>query len=60
MAASLRQKSLAVSQASWLLLIALTLAWDVFFAPLHTGRVLAVLKLLPLLLPLRGILQGRV
>lgn len=44
----------------WLALIALTLLWDGVFAPLHTGKWLLVLKLLPLCLPMRGILSGRI
>ena len=51
--------SLWSAQAAWCALIALTLLWDWAFAPLHTGRVLLLIKLLPLLLPLRGILRGR-
>ncbi|MDK4681195.1 DUF2069 domain-containing protein [Kingella negevensis] len=49
-----------VARVAWLLLIGLTLLWDAFFNPLHTGRVLLLLKLLPLLLPLRGILSGKI
>ena len=49
-----------LAQTAWCALIALTLLWDWAFAPLHTGRVLLLIKLLPLLLPLRGILRGRV
>ena len=52
--------SLWSAQAAWCALIALTLLWDWVFAPLHTGRALLLIKLLPLLLPLRGILRGRV
>ena len=52
--------SLWLAQAAWCALIALTLLWDWAFAPLHTGRALLLIKLLPLLLPLRGILRGRV
>lgn len=46
--------------ACWLGLIILTLLWDWAFAPLHTGRWLLMMKLLPLCLPLRGILSGRI
>ena len=49
-----------LAQTAWCALIALTLLWDWAFAPLHTGRALLLIKLLPLLLPLRGILRGRV
>ena len=48
--------SLWLAQTAWCALIALTLLWDWAFAPLHTGRVLLLIKLLPL----RGILRGRV
>lgn len=44
----------------WLALIVLTLLWDGWLAPLHTGRWLLVIKLLPLCLPLRGILRGKI
>ena len=52
--------SLRIAQTAWLGLIVLTLVWDGFYAPLGTGRVLLVVKLLPLLLPFRGILSGRI
>ena len=51
---------LNLCRATWLLLIALTLAWDWFYAPLGTGRVLLLIKLVPLLLPIRGILSGKI
>lgn len=38
-------------------LIFLTLAWEAWLAP--TGRVVLILKTLPLLLPLFGILRGK-
>lgn len=44
----------------WLALIVLILLWDWAFAPLHTGKWLLMIKLLPLCLPLRGILSGRI
>lgn len=40
-------------------LILLGLAWELWLAPLRPGGSWLVLKVLPLLLPLRGILQGR-
>jgi len=40
-------------------LIFLCLAWELFLAPLRPGGSWLVLKTLPLLLPLRGILNGR-
>ncbi len=54
------QYGLRAAQISWLLLIVLTLIWDGLYAPLHTGRWLLFIKLLPLMLPLRGILSGRI
>ena len=40
-------------------LIALTLAWESVLAPLKPGGSLLVLKTLPLLLPLFGVLRGK-
>ena len=51
---------LRAAQAAWFGLIFITLAWDGWYAPLHTGYWLPAIKLLPLLLPLRGIMSGRV
>ncbi len=42
-----------------LALIALGLAWELWLAPLRPGGSWLVLKILPLLLPLRGLLHGR-
>ena len=42
---------------SLLLLIALCIAWELFLAPLRPGGSWMVLKAVPLLLPLRGILR---
>ncbi|CAM5388812.1 Putative membrane protein OS=Eoetvoesiella caeni OX=645616 GN=DFR37_103137 PE=4 SV=1 [Eoetvoesiella caeni] len=39
-------------------LIALCLVWELGVAPLKPGGSLLVLKVLPLLLPLRGVLKG--
>jgi uncharacterized membrane protein len=41
-----------------LALIALCVIWELFLAPLRPGGSLLVLKVLPLLLPLRGVLKG--
>ncbi len=41
------------------LLIALSLAWELWLAPLRPGGSLMALKALPLALPLPGILAGR-
>jgi uncharacterized membrane protein len=40
-------------------LIALCLLWELWLAPLRPGGSLLALKALPLLLPVRGILEGR-
>lgn len=45
--------------ASLIALIFLGLAWELWLAPLRPGGSWLVLKVLPLLLPLRGILHGR-
>lgn len=45
--------------ACLLLLIALCLVWELWWAPLRQGGSFLVLKALPLLLPLRGLLYGR-
>ncbi len=44
---------------SLLLLVALCIAWELWWAPLRPGGSWLVLKALPLLLPLRGLLHGR-
>jgi uncharacterized membrane protein len=48
-----------VASASLVALIALCLAWEGWLAPLRPGGSLLILKAVPLLLPLRGILTGR-
>jgi uncharacterized membrane protein len=45
--------------ASLLTLIALCLAWEIWLAPLRPDGSWLMLKALPLLLPLRGVLAGR-
>jgi uncharacterized membrane protein len=45
--------------AGLLALLALCLAWELWLAPLRPGGSWLVLKALPLLLPLRGLLHGR-
>lgn len=44
---------------SLLALIGLALAWELALAPIRPGGSWLVLKALPLLLPLRGMLHGR-
>ncbi|MHB0973899.1 MAG: DUF2069 domain-containing protein [Thiobacillus sp.] len=48
-----------IASASLIALILLCLAWELWLAPLRAGGSLLVLKTLPLLLPLMGILKGR-
>lgn len=47
------------ASTSLIALIALTLAWELWLAPLRPGGSMLALKALPLLLPLFGILRGR-
>lgn len=49
-----------LASASLIALIALCVAWELRLAPLRPGGSWLVLKVLPLLLPLFGILHGRV
>lgn len=49
-----------IAAVSLLLLIVLCLAWELRVAPLRPGGSYLVLKVLPLLLPLRGVLKGSV
>lgn len=46
------------ASASLIALIVLCLLWELKVAPLKAGGSLLVLKVLPLLLPLRGVLKG--
>lgn len=48
-----------VAGASLVALILLSLAWELWLAPLRPGGSWLVLKALPLLLPLMGIFKGR-
>ena len=54
----LRKLSVGAS-ASLIALIMLCLAWESILAPLKPGGTLLILKAVPLLLPLFGILKGR-
>ena len=49
----------SIASASLIALIFLCLAWELTLAPLRPGGSWLVLKTLPLLLPLMGILKGR-
>jgi uncharacterized membrane protein len=48
-----------VCAASLIALIFLGLAWELWLAPLRPGGSLLALKILPLLVPLFGVLRGR-
>ena len=49
-----------ITSASLLALIVLCLAWELWLAPQRAGGSWLALKVLPLLLPLFGILRGKV
>lgn len=49
-----------IASASLIALITLCLAWEGWLAPLRPGGTLLVVKAVPLLLPLFGILRGKV
>jgi uncharacterized membrane protein len=49
-----------IASASLIGLILLGLAWELWLAPLRPGGSWLVLKVLPLLIPLFGILRGKV
>ena len=59
MQSGLAQRLQFVSSVSLVALILLSLGWEIWFAPLRPGGTLLVLKAVPLLLPLFGILKGR-
>ncbi|WP_026361768.1 MULTISPECIES: DUF2069 domain-containing protein [unclassified Methylotenera] len=47
------------ASVSLIALIMLCVAWELWLAPLKTGGSMLVLKVLPLLVPLFGILRGK-
>jgi len=49
----------SISSVSLIALIFLCVAWELWLAPIRPGGSWLVLKALPLLLPLMGILKGR-
>lgn len=49
-----------LASVSLVLLIVLCIAWEMAIAPLRPGGSYMALKVLPLLLPLGGVLKGRV
>jgi len=57
---SIARITYAGSVASLTALIVLTLAWELWLAPLRPGGSWMVLKVLPLLAPLFGILRARI
>jgi uncharacterized membrane protein len=57
MESSIQKKYYAGAVTSLLALIALCVAWELILAPLRPGGSWMVLKVIPLLLPLRGVLK---
>lgn len=55
-----QQAAQRTAAAAWLALLLLTVLWEWQLAPLRPGGSWLVLKGLPLLLPLRGVLRGDV
>lgn len=55
---SLHKKYHLGASISLIALIALCVAWELVLAPLRPGGSWMVLKVVPLLLPLRGVLKG--
>jgi uncharacterized membrane protein len=49
----------AITSSSLIALIALCLAWELWLAPQRPGGSWLVLKVLPLLIPLLGIVRGK-
>lgn len=56
----MKQALHTTSAAALVALIFLSLAWELWLAPLRPGGSWVVLKTLPLLAPLRGVLAGRI
>lgn len=59
-AAAPKSRAHTAAVAALCLLIAVSLAWELWLAPLRPGGSWLALKALPLCLPLAGILKGRV
>jgi uncharacterized membrane protein len=55
-----QQRAHRTAAAAWLALLLLTVLWEWLLAPLRPGGSWLVIKGLPLLLPLRGVLRGNV
>lgn len=60
MNASAKHWSYYAACTSLIVLIALSLSWELWIAPLREGGSWLALKALPLCLPLAGILKGRI
>lgn len=58
-AANLLRALRLVATSSLIVLVVLCLLWELWLAPLRPGGSLLALKALPLLLPLRGIAEGK-
>jgi uncharacterized membrane protein len=56
---ALRKALRTVAAAALIGLIALCLLWELWLAPLRPGGSFVALKALPLVFPLRGVLEGR-
>lgn len=54
------QTVLRLATAAWLLLLLVSLGWELWWAPLRPGGSWLALKALPLCLPLAGIVRGKV
>ena len=55
-----QKRAYLLALGSLIALIILGVLWELFIAPLRLGGSLMALKVLPLLLPLPGILRGKV
>ena len=55
----LRRRAWLVASAALIALILLSLAWELWLAPLKPGGSWLVLKVLPLLAPLFGVMRGK-
>jgi len=55
-----QQLAARVAAAAWVGLLVLTVLWESLLAPLHPGGSWLVLKAVPLLLVLRGVVRGDV
>ena len=56
---TIKQITRGLAAIALIALIVLGLAWELWLAPLRPGGSLVALKVLPLLLPLRGVMAGK-